>query len=155
MSLKDLQHIIIYTDGASRGNPGASAIGVAFVSPSGQTLKEFGERLPNGTNNEAEYMAVVFALKKLRSLVGSVHLAKMTVELRMDSQLVARQITGEYKLENEKVFKSFIVIWNMRQDIGKLIVKHVPREQNTIADRLANEALDEKQQGLFSGRHES
>lgn len=146
MSLKELNHIIIYTDGASRGNPGPSSIGVAFVHPNGQVLKEFGERLPNGTNNEAEYMAVAWGIKKLRSLVGSDRLSKMTVELRMDSQLVARQITGQYKLENEKVFKSFIAIWNMRQDIGKLIVKHVPREQNKIADRLANEALDGKEQ---------
>lgn len=150
MNLKELNHIVVYTDGASRGNPGASSIGVAFAHPNGQTLKEFSERLPNGTNNEAEYMAVVFALKKLRSLVGSAQLAKMTVELRMDSQLVARQITGEYKLENEKVFRSFIAIWNMRQDIGKLVVKHIPREQNKVADRLANEALDQKvQNGLF------
>ena len=149
MNLKTLQHIVIYTDGASRGNPGPSSIGVAFVHPDGTLLKEFGERLPNGTNNEAEYMAVVFGLKKLRSLVGAEHLSRMTVELRMDSQLVARQITGEYKLENEKVFKSFIMIWNIRQDIGKLIVKHVPREKNTIADRLANEALDREQRSLL------
>lgn len=149
MNLKDLKHVVMYTDGASRGNPGPSSIGVAFVHPNGTVLKEYGERLPNGTNNEAEYMAVAWGLKKLRSLVGSAHLARMTVELRMDSQLVARQITGKYKLENEKVFKHFIAILNMKQDIGTFIVKHVPREQNRVADRLANEALDREQKSLL------
>ena len=64
----------------------------------------------------------------------------------MDSELVARQLSGVYKIEEEKLFRPFITIWNLKMNFGKIVFRHIPREQNKEADRLLNEALDAKTQ---------
>src|SRR3989338_3555875 len=138
-----MRKIIIYTDGGSRGNPGKAAIGVVFCNEMGQEIKKFGEYLGDGlTNNEAEYSAVIFALKKFKALFGK-PIAKISeVEVRSDSELLVKQMNGEYKIENEKIQKFFIEIWNLKIDFKSIKFKHIPREKNKEADRLVNEALD-------------
>jgi len=143
---KEMQKLITYTDGGSRGNPGPAALGVVIQNEKGQTLKSYGEALGVRTNNEAEYMAVISALKKIKQLYGKEKIAGMAIEMRMDSELVARQLSGEYKIETEKLFPLFIAIHNLQIDFGKLVFRHVPREQNRDADRMVNEALDGKAQ---------
>lgn len=144
-----MEKIIIYTDGGSRGNPGEAAIGVVFKDHAGHVLKKYGETIGIATNNVAEYTAVVFALQKAKQLFGKEKTKHMECEIRMDSQLVVRQMNGEYRIENEHLQKLFMKIWNAKFDFGKITFRHVPREQNTEADAMANEALDGKGKTLF------
>lgn len=141
--------LIIYTDGGSRGNPGPAALGVVFMDAGGKILKEYGKALGKRTNNEAEYEAVIFALQKARALFGREKLGLMQVEMRMDSQLVSRQLTGEYKIEEERLWPIFMKIWNARMDFPNLTFRHVPREENREADRMVNQALDHEQGSLL------
>jgi len=140
---KNLNKIIVHTDGGSRGNPGPSAIGVVINSDvTGK--KEYGEFLGVATNNEAEYKAVIFALKKIKQLVGSKKSGEAIVEFHIDSELVERQLNGEYKIKEENIQKLFLEVWNLRLDFGKVIFKHVFREQNENADRIVNQILDKE-----------
>lgn len=134
-----MQTIVVYTDGGSRGNPGPAALGV-YV----ETLeKRFGEFLGIKTNNEAEYAAIVAALKKIKSLVGKARAKTTNVECRMDSELACRQLNHVYRIENEKLQPLFFQIWNLMLDFQAVTFVHVPREQNTMADAEANRAMDE------------
>ncbi len=134
-------HFVIYTDGGSRGNPGPSAIG--FFIPDRD--KRHGEYIGEGTNNMAEYQAIALALKKAKSLLGS-HIAQQTiVEIRSDSQLVVNQLSGMFKLKEPELFSYFVAIWNLKQEFKNVVFVHIPREQNGVADRMVNEALDEHQ----------
>ena len=138
-----MKKIIIYTDGGSRGNPGKAAIGVVFCNEREQEIKKFGEYLgDNITNNEAEYQAVIFALKKFKALFGKKITEVSEVEVKSDSELLVNQMNGKYKLENEKIQKFFIEIWNLKIDFKQVKFKAIPREKNKEADRLVNEALD-------------
>ena len=139
-----MNKLITYTDGGSRGNPGPSAIGIVFVDPATQkALHTYGERVENGTNNEAEYKAIIFALRKAKALYGKDKAKKMEVEMRMDSELAVRQLSGIYKLSTEHIQKLFIEVWNLKTDFAKVTFVHVPREQNTLADAALNRVLDE------------
>jgi len=138
--------IIIYTDGGSRGNPGPSGIGVVITDEKGIPVKKYSEHIGEKTNNEAEYEAVIFALGKLKQVFGKEKVKKMEFEFRSDSELVMRQLKGKYKIKEEKLFPLFIKIWNIKMDFGKIVFKEIPREKNKEADKLANEALDKKEQ---------
>ena len=142
--------IIVYTDGGSRGNPGPAAIGVVIYDGTGHLLKSYGKAIGIATNNEAEYGAVIFALQKVKALLGGEKIKKIQCEVRMDSELVCRQLNGGYKIEQERLFPLFIKIWNLRIDFGPLQFIHVPREQNREADAQVNQALDREQQNLFT-----
>jgi ribonuclease HI len=138
-----MRKIIIYTDGASRGNPGPAAGGVVFCNEKGEIFKRYSEYLgENITNNEAEYSAVIFALKKFKALFGN-KLAKSTeIELRSDSELLIKQINGEYKILEPNIQQLFIKTWNLKLDFKKIKFKLISRRKNEEADKLANEALD-------------
>ncbi len=146
-----MSKIIIYTDGGSRGNPGPSAVGVVIQNEKGETLKSYGEYIGEGTNNEAEYKAIIFGLKKMKHLFGKEKTKAMEVEIRVDSELAFRQLTGKYKIESENIKPLFIDVWNLKFDFKNISFKHIPREQNSEADKMANRALDAKTrgQGLF------
>ena len=138
-----MKKFIIYTDGGSRGNPGRAAIGVVICNEKDQEVKKYGEYLgDNLTNNEAEYSAVVFALKKFKALFGKSLAENTDIEIRADSELVVKQLNGEYKLSDPKIQQFFIEIWNLKMDFKLVKFKHIPREKNKEADRLANQALD-------------
>jgi ribonuclease HI len=140
-----MKKIIIYTDGGSRGNPGKAAIGVVFCNENEQVIKKFGEYLgDNLTNNDAEYRAIIFALKKFKALFGKAIAEISDVEMRADSELVVKQLNGEYRLQDHKIQQFFIEIWNMKFDFKSVKFKHIPREKNKEADRLVNEALDQQ-----------
>ena len=150
--MRKQEKLIVYTDGGSRGNPGPAALGVVIKDAAGHIIKSYGEALGRMTNNEAEYGAVVFALKKIRALFGKKETKLMSVEMRLDSELVTRQLKGEYKIEEERLSHFFIKIWNLKMDFGGVSFRHVPRDENRDADRLVNEALDKEQGGLFSNQ---
>lgn len=138
--------VIVYTDGGSRGNPGPSAVGVVVLNDKGQKIKEYGQKLEEiSTNNEAEYEAVVLALKKLKQIFGKEKTKDLDIEFRMDSQLIASQLGGEYKVNEERMQLLFMKVWNLKFDFGKMFFKSIPREQNKRADELVNQALDGKE----------
>lgn len=131
----------IYTDGGSRGNPGPAAFGYVIQ---GDLLekKEHGEYIGTATNNVAEYSAVIAALRKLKTLIGTDKSKDAVVEIRTDSELLVKQVNGEYKVKEESLQDLFMELWNLRMDFGKTIFTHVFREQNQDADRMVNYALD-------------
>jgi len=137
-----LQNLIVYTDGGSRGNPGPAAIGVVIQDAKGEKLKTYGEVLGNRTNNEAEYEAVIFALKKIKALFGGEHVVRMRVEIRLDSELVVEQLSDRYKITEEHIGKLYLAVRNIKIDFGGVTFTHIPREKNRQADALVNEALD-------------
>ena len=144
-----MKKIIIYTDGGSRGNPGKAAIGVVFCNekddPEDAPIKKYGEYLgDNLTNNDAEYKAIIFALKKFKAIFGKALAENTDVEIRADSELVVKQLNGEYRLQDPKIQQFFIEIWNLKFDFKSVKFKHIPREKNSEADRLVNEALDQQ-----------
>jgi len=137
-----MKKITIYTDGGSRGNPGPSAIGVVFKDEDGNTIKEYGETVGIGTNNEAEYKAIIFALTKAKLLFGKKEVKNTEVHMRMDSELAYKQLIGEYKLSNENIQRFFIEIHNLKTEFKKVTFEHVRREYNKEADAMVNYALD-------------
>lgn len=140
-----MKKIIIYTDGGSRGNPGPAAIGVVFCNEKGQTLKQYGEFLgAKLTNNEAEYKAVIFALKKFKLLFGKQLAKNSEVEIRSDSELLVKQLNSQYKILEPKIQPLFLEAWNLKFDFKKLKFKLISRQKNKEADRLANEALNKQ-----------
>ena len=140
--------IIIHTDGGSRGNPGPAAIGVVMESDS-FGKKEFGEYIGETTNNEAEYRAVIFALKKIKSLVGSDKCKDNSAEFLLDSELIVKQLNKEYKLKDKNIQNFFIEIWNLTFDFGEVSFRHIPREKNREADKVVNQVLDREGGKLF------
>ena len=132
----------IYTDGGARGNPGPAGLGAVIYDSAGKVIKKIGEDLGEKTNNEAEYEAVIFALKKLKHLFGKQKTRDLEVEVRMDSELVARQLSGKYKITEKRFYPLFIKIWNLKMDFGNISFVEIPREKNREADRLLNEELD-------------
>jgi len=141
-----MKKIIIYTDGGSRGNPGPAAIGFIFCNEKGQIFKKYSDYLGEATNNEAEYQAVISALKKFKQLFGK-KLAKNTeIELRSDSELLIKQLNGEYKILEPKVANLFLKVWNLKIDFKKIKFKLVSRQKNKEADSLVNETLNNQAQ---------
>ena len=145
--MKTENKVVVHTDGGARGNPGPAAIGVMIEGGSvGQ--KEYGEYLGEATNNEAEYKAVIFALKKLKQLVGNTESKTTDVEVVLDSELLERQLNGEYKIKEKNLQNYFIEVWNLKLDFGSVSFRHVRREENTDADRIVNQVLDRENNKL-------
>lgn len=139
-----MNKIIIYTDGGSRNNPGPSAIGVVISNDKDQIIKKYSEYIGQATNNEAEYQAVIFALKKVKLLFGKKKAKETAVEVRVDSELLAKQLNHEYKLKEKNIQQLFIKVWNLMLDYAKVSFKHIRREENKEADKLVNQALDDQ-----------
>ncbi len=132
-----MNKIIIYTDGGARGNPGPAACGyVINDKPYGEYL---GARL---TNNEAEYKGVIEALKKASALLGKEKSSKAEVEVRMDSELIVRQLLGVYKVKQPHLKLLFTDARNQILNFKKVNFIHIPREKNKEADAMVNKILD-------------
>lgn len=147
-----MKKIIIYTDGGSKGNPGPSAVGVVFYNEKKEIIKKYSEFLEgNLTNNEAEYQAVIFALSKFKALFGKKLAKNSEIELKSDSELIIKQLNGQYKVLDSKIQSLFLKAWNLKMDFKRVKFKQVSREKNKEADKLVNEALDaqSKKQKLF------
>lgn len=127
---------VVYSDGASRGNPGPAAIGAVVYDDSGRELHTVSLRIGRATNNEAEYRAAIAALE------AALALGLRDVELRMDSELIVRQLDSRYKVRNPALRRLFGRVKDLQWRFASCQVKHVRREENRRADQLANEALD-------------
>ena len=129
-------YVVIYTDGACRGNPGPSGIGASIENENGEEIAIVSSFIGNGTNNRAEYMAAIAGVKKAMQLNAE------EIELRMDSLLVVRQVEGRWKIKHPNLKILNQELKNVLGSLEKWRVKHVPREKNQRADSLANMALD-------------
>jgi len=141
--------ITIHTDGGSRGNPGPAALGVAMGAP---INKGYSKYLGKKTNNEAEYAAVIFALAKLKALLGTKKCQTLKVVFKMDSDLAVQQLSNKWKIEGKTIIPLFIKIHNLRLSFGELEFQHIPRDQNKEADALVNQELNKHthEEGLFN-----
>ena len=137
------ESITIYTDGGSRGNPGPAALGVAMGVPINKGYSKF---LGRKTNNEAEYEAVIFALGKLKSLLGTKKCKDLKVIFKMDSDLAVQQLSGRWKIEGKTIIPLFVKIHNIRMGFSDIEFEHIRREQNKEADALVNQELDKHTQ---------
>lgn len=132
--------LIIYTDGASRGNPGPASYGFTISDEKGKLLYEEGRYIGIATNNVAEYTGVLEALKRVQEKFP----ARKLVELYADSKLVAEQLSGRFKIKSEHLKPIIEKIKILVVELGGVFFTHVPRAQNSEADRLANQALDNR-----------
>lgn len=128
----------MYTDGGARNNPGPAAAGVVIIEGE-KVIAELKKFLGSQTNNWAEYEAVAIALTEAKRLgfVGR------SVEVRLDSKLVAEQLSGNWKIKEPTLKPQWAKVRAMMADFPGIVFKYIPREQNQEADRLVNEALDE------------
>lgn len=134
---------VIYTDGGARGNPGPAGAGVVVADGTGNVLKEVSKFLGRRTNNWAEYEAVIVGFETLKRMLGN-RTKTAHVEFRLDSELIARQLSGVYQVKEETLFSQYIKAHNfMVKDFPNVTFTHVPRAQNKHADRLANDAMDQ------------
>jgi ribonuclease HI len=131
--------LIIFTDGASRGNPGPASYGFTISDDSGKLVYEEGKYIGTTTNNVAEYTAVLEAFKYVKS-----NFAGKSVEINMfaDSKLVAEQLAGKWRIKNPGLIHIFQQIKVIEMELVSVTYTHVYREKNTVADGLANQALD-------------
>ena len=127
---------MLHVDGGARGNPGPAAIGVVVSEPGGQVVDELAERIGVATNNVAEYRAVLRALERARELQAS------EVEIVGDSELVARQLTGAYKVKHPALKPLYDQALAALRGFEPWSIRTVPRAQNARADELVNAALD-------------
>jgi ribonuclease HI len=128
--------VVIFTDGASRGNPGPASLGVVITDKTGEVLVEISKKLGDQTNNYAEYMAVI------EGLLAAAEGGAKKVVVKADSQLMVRQMLGEYKVKAEGIIPLFKQCQKLVTLFDKIDFIHIPREENAEADRLANKALD-------------
>jgi ribonuclease HI len=128
--------VIVHVDGGARGNPGPAAVAAVASSPEGNELGERNEFIGDATNNVAEYRALLLGLELARELGAT------DVEVVNDSELVARQIGGEYKVKNPGLRPFYLEAMRELRGFDHWAVRPVRREQNARADELVNEALD-------------
>ena len=128
--------IIIYTDGAARGNPGAAAIGVIIKDEAGTILDKISKRLGVTTNNQAEYQAIIMGLEK------AIGLGAKNVKVMSDSELVVKQMNGQYKVKNTELRPLYQKVVQLTGSLESFKISYIPSEQNKAADAQANKALD-------------
>ncbi|MDD5010815.1 MAG: phosphoribosylglycinamide formyltransferase [Phycisphaerae bacterium] len=131
-----VEAITIYTDGGSRGNPGPAAGAFIICDPAGKQICAEAKFLPEATNNIAEYTALVEALRKAVSLDAK------KVKIFSDSELMVKQINGEYKVKNENLRELYNQCLDLLAQIKSRHITHIPREKNKLADKLVNRAID-------------
>ncbi len=131
----------IHTDGGSRGNPGPAASGYV-IEGDGMHSVHHGQYLGIETNNVAEYTAAILGLNRLKAIIGTEQARMAHVRVMSDSELLVRQVNGEYKVKDATLKKLFVDLYNARQDFAKVTFSHIRREHNQAADRMVNEALD-------------
>lgn len=129
------KRVVIFTDGAAEPNPGPAAIGVIIKDEQGKLLARISQRIGKATNNQAEYRAIIAALEKAISLDAK------HVEVNSDSELVVKQINGKYRVKKASLKPLYQEVKKLQSLLGSFTITHIPRQQNTEADNLANTAL--------------
>lgn len=130
--------LILNIDGAARGNPGPAAVGVVIKDSHGKVIHKSGNYIGETTNNQAEYKALILALEE------ATYLGASEMIILADSELLVKQIKGEYRVKNPGLRLLFDEACKLLRRFGRCSIRHIPREQNREADKLANKALDER-----------
>ncbi|MCJ7769773.1 MAG: ribonuclease HI family protein [Dehalococcoidales bacterium] len=130
-----IRNVVIHSDGASRNNPGPAAIGATIKDEQGRLLATISRSIGLATNNQAEYRAVIAALEK------AIKLGARQIDLNLDSELIVKQVTGQYRVKNEALKPLFDMVKKLLGSLEGFSIRHIPRQQNQEADRLANNAL--------------
>lgn len=134
--------LVIYIDGASRGNPGPAGIGVSILGPKGQPLAEKSVYIGETTNNVAEYRALLAALRKAKEMGAE------RVQVRTDSELLFRQMEGSYRVKSPRLVGLFREVHALARGFAEFKLQRIPRQENRRADRLANLAIDARMRKL-------
>jgi len=125
----------VFIDGASRGNPGPSSIGVLILDEHGKEIEKISEKISDTTNNVAEYRALH------RGVTECLKLGFSSARFFTDSQLLARQVNGQYKIKDENLKSLYVKIKGKLLGFKSWEITHIPREENILADKLANESF--------------
>lgn len=133
--------LLLHTDGASRGNPGHAGIGVVIEDGTGNTIAEIAEYAGEVTNNIAEYTALI------RGLEESVQLGGKEIKVLSDSELLVKQLKGEYRVKNAGLIPLFQKVIKLKNNFDKFEIEHVRRGSNKRADELANMGIDQQLHG--------
>ena len=128
--------VVLYTDGGSRGNPGPSGIGVVVLDSKKKKIKEISKYIGEATNNIAEYSALVCGLEEAATLGAS------DVVVFMDSELLAKQLSGEYRVKDGNIRPLFEKALGILKNFSSFEIKHIAREKNKEADKLVNKAIN-------------
>jgi ribonuclease HI len=128
--------LLLYTDGAARGNPGPAGFGVVLTDPDGRVLEEYGRFIGQATNNEAEYRALIAGLE------SALLLGEYRIEIFLDSELVVRQILGTYRVKSPTLLPLFGQAQALLNRFDLFSITHIRRALNNRADTLANRAID-------------
>jgi ribonuclease HI len=136
---------LLMVDGAARGNPGNAGCGAAICDETGAVVKELSRYLGHATNNVAEYEALLMGLEALSQL------GRKKIRVQSDSQLLVRQLNGQYRVKDEKLKRLFERAKTLLRGFDKVHILHVPRESNKLADRLANQGIDDAMKQLPAG----
>ena len=133
--MKPIRSFEVYIDGASLGNPGPAGVGVVFVNEQAQPVRQFSTYIGETTNNVAEYLALLYALQE------AFHAGYVNLTVKTDSELLARQVNGQYKVRDPQLRLLHGLATHLIEGFASCRVAHIPREQNTLADRLAGQAI--------------
>ena len=128
--------LTIYVDGASRGNPGPSGIGIVIKDGEGATRVKISSYIGRATNNQAEYRALIVGLREAAGLKAD------HVDIRSDSELLVEQVCGRYKVRSAQLKGLFQEVKALLAGFSYSVISYIPRHQNRVADALANQALD-------------
>lgn len=142
--MNNKKKIIAYTDGGARGNPGPAGAGAVIKDASEQTIKTYSKGLGIRTNNEAEYEAVILALRKIKEMFKG-DARNIQLEVRMDSELIARQLKGDYKIKEARLRILASKAQKIMANFQSVSFTEVRREKNFQADALANMAMDKQE----------
>ena len=135
-----MSEITIYSDGAARGNPGVAGAGAELTDQDGEVVGEVCAYLGDDvTNNQAEYRALLLAVEEAKGLGAT------KLNIFADSELMVKQVRGEYRVKNAALKPIYLELMNMLRAVDSFTINHVPREQNKRADQLANRAIDDRE----------
>ncbi len=131
----ETEQVIIFTDGASRGNPGPAAIGATLKDKQGNSITSISQPIGRATNNQAEYRAIIAAIEE------AIKLGAKQVNVHSDSELVVRQINGQYRVKKASLKPLYQQVKRLQDQLKDFSISLIPREENKEADTLANMAL--------------
>ena len=143
-----MSSLSLYTDGASKGNPGPGGIGIVIVDPNGTVLREVAEYVGTQTNNAAEYLALI------RGLAEALDLGATEIEINTDSELLACQLAGVYRVKSPNLQPLHAKAMAFLCRFRRVAISHVPREFNKRADELANEGIKKHTKQKADGREQ-
>jgi ribonuclease HI len=130
------ERLVVHVDGGARGNPGPAAIAAVLADPEGNVIEERSEAIGRATNNVAEYRALLLGIERARAL------GARELDLVGDSELIARQVRGEYRVKDPSLRELHAQVAAALDGLERWTIRNVPREENARADRLVNETLD-------------